>query len=77
MATCQKRIVRPPSSSHLLVKFALSLRKHPRINADRAELEKHRDYISALAGVAGADWAISQLETLPPTVQAGWSKAAR
>jgi hypothetical protein len=68
------RKIKQPSSGHYLVELVLSLRKrwaYPKDNL-RNRLERARSTIAARAGVAGADWAIDQLSTLPARVAIGW-----
>jgi hypothetical protein len=69
----RRRVPPPPSSSHHLVELALNSRRGGCRNLRKA-MEGRRETIAALAGVAGPEWAIDQLSSLPTKVWPGWSK---
>lgn len=75
----QRRQRYTPSSSHLLAVMVTDLNTPRTSERISKHLERVRDRVANLAGIAGPDWAISQLST-SPFVVTGWPnpcKAAR
>jgi len=67
----------PPSSGHYLILLAAPFRDASMMPT---LLERNRARIANLAGIAGADWAIRELQTLPvfpDRVKSGWPKPCK